>query len=140
MSFDLKKAAEYYVVAWVKDWRLRVYLNAVAPGTVWAEAHTLYPWLPHDDGPFIVNTTVRRWTSEAMRSINDALWDAESVAAKMAIAKRIEAWTSDKVNSRSKERKWVRRAQRDYERARLSVKLDIERAARSSGTDWSVVK
>ena len=53
-TFDAKKAAEFFVVAWCKDWPLGTYLRAIGVGDrgerdwgEWiAEINGLYPWMP----------------------------------------------------------------------------------------------
>lgn len=90
--FSKAKAADYFVVGWVKDWSLRTYLSVIADGEriEWDRAHELFPWLPHDITPFARNVSVRRWASDAMRSINDRLWDSTDNAEKLKLARHIE--------------------------------------------------
>lgn len=58
--FDTKKAAEYFVVAWVKDWPLWQYIQTVTETTTRPgaaaftqmvnEVAAAYPWLPVNSG------------------------------------------------------------------------------------------
>lgn len=143
MRFDRKKAAEYYVVAFVKNWSLRTYLNAIGNGEEipFDKAHEFYPWLPSDVRPFLCRQFVRPWTARAMRPINDAIWDADTPQKKLAVAKIIETWVSDKVaNQRSADEKERDKAKRDYQKSRFEARLFKEHAERSGGHHWGVVK
>lgn len=140
--FSREKAAEYYVVAWVKDWRLRTYLDAIGFGNrPWEEAHELFPWLPEKTFLYHKNMRIKAWTGTAMRRIQDLLFDAPDNKARLKVAKRIEKWdasnpqTSIVDNRRSKEMikdKQAYRAERQIYHA--SVK------AMRGRHDWNTVK
>ncbi|MAL02058.1 MAG: hypothetical protein CL536_07935 [Alcaligenaceae bacterium] len=141
--FDKSKAAQYFVVAWVKDWSLRTFLTAVSDGEniKWSDAHKHYPWLPHDEGPFIRDTTVKRWTAEAMKSINDRFWDAVDNSARLGLADRVAKWNSAgakmKVNPvRSK----TKREQINLMRINAADSMSKQQMRRGSGHDWTVCK
>lgn len=143
MRFDRKKAAQYYVVAWVKDWSLKTYLDAIGNGERidFSEANTLYPWLPSE--PFLfARGRVRRWTREAMREINDALWDTDENEKKLLLADRIERWKADG-NIRFSKREEInegRRSQKSYVNSAIEFELSQNLNERAGGHHWNVCK
>jgi len=101
-TFSKDKAAQYYIVAWVKDWRIQTYMQAIgAEGLPYAEIHTLYPWLPtqKDSHMYFKNCLIRAWTSKAMKVINDKLWDTDDNKKRLQLAKHVELWDSTGVKA-----------------------------------------
>jgi hypothetical protein len=141
---DRKKAAEYFIVAWVKDWSLRTYLTALADGGPridFDQANALYPWLP---GPhaFIRKHLVRTYLADANRPLSDALFDAVGDSARLALAPQVEAFVCTRRPS-----VYVDEARRAYrrERNRLSLNTSVEIASvddmrRGNGSHWKVCK
>ena len=144
--FDRKKAAEYLVVAWVKDWRIRTYLDAIGAGkTNFDDIHDMYPWMPAHDNlhRYIKNSAVRPWVAFAMRAINNKLFDAKDDKARLALAKQIEHWDSTGATAgyahKEAERE-RRRAIIQHRQTGLGHKASVEAMRRGSGTHWNVVK
>ena len=149
--FSRAKAAEYFVVAWVKDWRFSTYLNAIGAGDLSVEeVHRLYPWMPRPENHFYVNKKrsplIRGYAARVMRSINDRLWDAKTVQERLAIAKKVEQYVVDvdmgNLNRASEREDGLeRRRSRWTETAsNLSHDVSVELMRRGSGSHWNVVK
>jgi len=144
--FDKKKAAEYLVVAWVKDWRIRTYLVAIGAGELnFKDIHGLYPWMPAQDHlhRYIKNSAVRPWVAFAMRAINDKLFDAKDDKARLALAKQIESWDSTGAtygHSHKEAERERRKAIIQHRQTGLGHKASVEAMRRGSGTHWNVVK
>jgi hypothetical protein len=140
-----KKAAEYFVVAWVKDWRLRTYLNVIADGgprIEWDQAHTLFPWLP-DAGLFIRNLSCRPYLAGANRPLSDALCDAgPSAADLLAFAPKIEAFTFKTHSSAYVEpvQKAAGRGRKKLALAKTFLPEAMDRVVRLNGHHWKVCK
>jgi hypothetical protein len=144
--FDRKKAAEYLVVAWVKDWRMWTYLKAINAWDVrFEDIHDMYPWMPAHDhlNRYMKNAAIRPWVAFSMKAINDKLFDAEDNKARLALASRIEKWNSlgatngfahkEAEKERVKDRK-------QYKRAGFEHKLSMELMRKGSGHHWNIVK
>ena len=144
--FDRKKAAEYLVVAWVKDWRISTYLNAIGVrGMNFEDIHDLYPWMPAHDHlhRYIKNSAVRPWVAFAMRTINDKLFDAKDDKVRLALAKQIEHWDSAGATAgyaHKEAEKERRKAALQHRQTGLSHKVSVETMRRGSGTHWNVCK
>lgn len=141
MRFDQKKAAEYFVVAWVKDWTLRQYYKVIMNGTRddWSEAGGMYPWLPHDINPFILNISTRGWARTSMRAINDRLWDAKGAKEQLKLAVEIEKWCS--LGAKVKLNEARVEANKSSADANACLALKVEsRKAMNSNHEWKVCK
>jgi hypothetical protein len=144
--FDRKKAAEYFIVAWVKDWRIRTYLEAIGAGEVnFDDVHELYPWMPSGRNVhrIIKNSAIKPWTAFAMKAINDKLYDAKDNKARLALAKQVENWDSAgvKVGTIHKQDLYERKKEIISHRQRaLEHKVSVELMRRGSGKHWNVVK
>lgn len=142
--FDKKKAAEYFVVAWVKDWRIQTYLEAIGARQVdYDKIHDIFPWMPIESHMYFKNQLIRAWTSMAMKSINDKLWDTDDNKKRLALAKQIENWSSDKLrlsSLSSSEAHDRRKSKKEYAANRLGYKLSVATMRRGQGTQWNVVK
>ena len=144
--FDKKKAAEYLVVGWVKDWRIRTYLVAIgARNLQLEEIHDHFPWMPDAKNKhyYIKDSRVRTWVALAMRTINDRLWDADTVEKKLALAKQIEKWDSTGVDvpESHKDARRERRNDHNYTKAHeIAHRLSVEEMRKGNGHHWKVVK
>lgn len=144
--FDKKKAAEYLVVAWVKDWRIRTYLDAIGAGKInFDDIHDMYPWMPAQDHlhRYIKNSAVRPWVAFAMRAINDKLFDAKDDKARLALAKQIETWDSTGAmygHSHKEAERERRNAARQNRQRGLEHRASVDLMRRGSGHHWNVVK
>jgi hypothetical protein len=142
--FDKKKAAEFYIVAWVKDWRFHTYLAAInAKDIRFEDVHKRYPWMPDKTHFYFKDQMIRAWTGMAMRPINNKLWDTDDNKKRLSLAKQVEHWTADKVNQSTAEKHDA------YERRRylmqdrqtiLSNKVSVETMRKGNGHHWNVVK
>ena len=144
-SFDKQKAAEYFIVAWVKDWRMQTYLDAIKFDGNYEDAHKLYPWMPTGKNIhyMIKNQLVRAWTALAMRSINDKLWDTEDNKKRLTLAKQIELWDADKVDASTQHKEAIKErntAIRKIKQNAMEHKISMEIMRRGSGHHWNVVK
>lgn len=142
-SFDKKKAAEFFIVAWVKDWRMKTYLQAIGFDGNFEDVHEIYPWMPDQRHFYIKDQLIRAWTGMAMRAINDKLWDTEDNKKRLALAMQIENWDSDKVSKKTSERQDANQ-RRSYlmknRQSGIQHKLSVETMRRGSGHHWGVVK
>jgi len=143
-AFDKKKAAEFYIVAWVKDWRLHTYLSAInAKDIRYEDVHKHYPWMPDKTHFYFKDQMIRAWTGMAMRSINNKLWDTDDNKKRLSLAKQIENWTSDVVKKSTSERRdayEIRKHKIQRRQTGLGYKASVETMRRGSGTHWNVVK
>lgn len=138
-----EQAAKFFIVAWVKDWSMRTYLDTVGEGERidWADAHKLFSWMPKDPGWFIRNTRVRRYAATAMRSLNDKLWDALDNAKKLALHAEVMQWDcGDAVQTMDAARREQHKLQKEYRAAMLGVRKSVDEMRRGSGHAWGVVK
>lgn len=146
IPFNREKAAQYYIVAWVKDWRMHVYLNAIGIGDMkYDEIHALYPWLPPPNNThmYFKNCLIRAWTSVAMHDINNRLWDTDDNTKRLSLAKRVETWdsTGAKPGTIHNQDKQERRAARKQIRqSGLEYKVSISLMRKGNGHHWSVCK
>jgi len=142
--FDKKKAAEFYIVAWVKDWRFHTYLAAIGAKDIrFEDVHKHYPWMPNKTHFYFKDQLIRAWTGMAMRVINNKLWDTDDNKKRLSLAKQIENWTSDKVDQKTTEKQDYRERKRALMQNRqsgLAHKTSIETMRRGSGHHWNVVK
>jgi hypothetical protein len=139
-----EKAAQYFIVAWVKEWTLRTYLEVVTDGGPeirFEHAQALYPWLP-DSWPFAANHRVRTFLAEANRPLSDALWDAADNRARLALAPQVEAFVCTSYSRAYVEeaRSAASKAQSRMNVKRLLIKADIEDKRRKNGYHWQVCK
>jgi hypothetical protein len=146
IPFDRKKAAEYLVVAWVKDWRINTYLHAIGVREIdYDKIHDLYPWMPAEDclHMYYKNAAIKPWVSLSMRVINDKLHDAKDNKARLALAKQIENWdaTGTKAGTVHKQDINERTQEIRVHRQRaLEHKVSVSLMRRGSGSHWNVVK
>lgn len=139
-----EKAAQYFIVAWVKDWDLFTYLGVIAdggPNIPFEQAHRLYPWLP---GPhaFIRRLKVRSYLAESNRPLSDALFDAGGQLARLQLASRVEAFVYAGRSMRyANEGRRAYRLETRAMRARLDAeKASVENGRRAGGHHWKVCK
>ena len=143
--FDKEKAAQYFIVGWVKNWKIYTYITAIGVGDMdYKKIHDVYPWMPtKDDMHYYFKTDVRAWCALAMRSINDKLWDTDNNKKRLSLAKRVEHWDSTGTKQSTSHRKDVREHRIDMRNARLTGlghKASVDAMRRGSGTHWRVVK
>lgn len=142
--FDRKKAAEFFVVAWVKNWRTQTYLEAIgAKGKPIEEITSAYPWMPSLLFHYKHGSYIRPLAARYMKKINDLLWDAKDNSAKLSLAKQIETWRSDKfvVTKDDNERhQSMRQAKLLRKVTEISNSIEVEKMRRSSGSHWNVCK
>jgi hypothetical protein len=139
-----QKAAQYFIVAWIKDWRLSAYLDVLAdggPAIRYDQAHHFYRWLP-DTEPFERHFTVRAYLGECNRPLSDALLDARDDLARLALATRVEAFvfTERFRYSDNLGRTIARDEQRRLHRNGLLIQEHREARQRRRGTHWQVCK
>lgn len=142
--FDKKKAAEFYIVAWVKNWRFHTYLEAIGAKDIkYEDVYKHYPWMPDKTHFYFKNQLIRIWTGMAMRDINHKLWDTEDNKKRLSLAKQIENWTADKVDRTTPQKKdsyeW-RSTRRTDAKTKLGYAASVETMRRGSGHHWNVVK
>lgn len=144
--FDKEKAAKYFVVAWVKNWRMMTYLGAIeALGTRFEELHDIYPWLPpkQDLHFYIKNAEVRPWMSRSMKVISDKMWDTDDNVKRLALAKHIELWNADKTSETTQHKKDAYQRRQAITKLRQSGQeytVSVALMRKGRGTDWNTVK
>lgn len=96
MKLDQESAAKFLIVAWVKDWKLRTYLDVLGNGEKirFEDAHKFYPWLP-DNVYILAKGYTRRFVAETMRPISEALWNADTNEKRLLISKKVQSWVCD---------------------------------------------
>jgi len=149
--FGKEKAAQYFIVAWVKNWSLRTYIGAVMKyGSDYEKIHDLYPWMPDAKNVhYYFKTEVRPWCALAMSEINNKLWDIADEDKRLAmpkflaLAKRVENWDSTGVKQSARHIKEAKEHTQDMRKTRqsgLAHKVSMETMRRGSGHHWNVVK
>lgn len=144
--FDRKKAAEYFIVAWVKDWKIRTYLDAIGAGDLhFEDIHDVYPWMPPKEllGFYIMNTRIQTWSARSMYGIHSRLWDMADNRRRLSLASQVERFVSDVLVTPTqlrRDRREKAAARRDAQRSELSYRVSVELMRRGSGSHWNVVK
>ena len=143
--FEKEKAAQYFIVGWVKNWSIQTYLSAVGlRDSDYSKIHDLYPWMPDDKNKhYYFKTDIRAWCALAMNSINHKLWDTDDNNKRLALAKHIERWDSTGVKPSTRHVKDTREHTQDMRKTRqagLTHKVSMETMRRGGGHHWNVVK
>jgi hypothetical protein len=93
--FDRKRAAEYLVVAWCKEWTLGTYLDVIAEENVHNDLRgklevltEQFPWLPAAYAPY--HKGVRDVIAGAYPKLSDWLWSRKTDAERLKCAPQIE--------------------------------------------------
>lgn len=145
MPFEKEKAAQYFIVGWVKNWTIQTYLSAVGlRDSDYSKIHDLYPWMPDDQNKhYYFKTDIRAWCALAMNAINNKLWDTDDNNKRLALAKHIERWDSTGVKPSTRHVKDAREHTQDMRKTRqagLTHKVSMETMRRGGGHHWNVVK
>lgn len=137
-----EQAAKYFIVAWVKDWPLRMYFDTVCGEKIdWSIAHEKFPWLPKNISFFCRNSRVRRYVAEEFRVLNDKLWDANNNEQRLKLAPIVEKCVGIGNSSRANDGKFAaRKSAADMGRVVFAKKLTIEAMRAGRGTAWDVCK
>ena len=143
--FDKEKAAQYFIVAWVKNWSIQTYLSAIGIHDMdYAKIYDLYPWMPDEKNKhYYFKNEIRPWCALAMSEINNKLWDTNDNAKRLALAKRIENWDSSGVKPTTRHVKDTQEHKKDMRETRqsgLAHKVSMETMRRGGGHHWNVVK
>jgi hypothetical protein len=146
VPFDREKAAQFLIVAWVKEWNIQTYMHAInAKDVPYAEMHSMYPWMPSQENIhlYFKNVKIRPWVAMAMKGINDRLFDAKDNAARLALAGIVENWNSAGAKpgfSHKDALKERRESIRLHRQTAAGHAVANESARRSSGHHWNVIK
>jgi len=142
--FSREKAAQYYIVAWVKNWRIRTYLHSVGlRHTNFEDVHDVYPWMAKDLHPYLKNMPIKIYSGYYMKPMQDKLFDADTNEQRLQIAEQIEKWTSDAYLANGRHQKDTReryKDNRDYRATMQIYKASVDQMRRGSGHDWKTVK
>lgn len=97
--FDKKHAAEFFVVAWCKNWTLRQYLNVALEResvSAYVEQSDVelscaeFPWIPADLGSYIAGRLVRSHVEDNFPKLSAWLHSREDDVKRLACASQIE--------------------------------------------------
>ena len=142
--FSREKAAQYYIVAWVKDWHIRTYLDAVGlRDAIFEDVHDLYPWMAKNLHPYLTNMRIKPHTGFYMKPIQDKLFDANTNEQLLGLAKQIESWVSDAFVANKRHQKDARERRkdfRDYDATMMAYKASVDQMRKGNGHDWKTVK
>ena len=144
--FDKTKAAQYYIVAWVKDWRMSTYLKAIGASELkYEEIHSIYPWLPteKDAHMYHKDCIIRGWTGRAMKEINNRLWDTDDNSKRLKIAKQVEQWDSTGVKDGTLHKQDAYEHRRDRlqnQQSGMQHKVSVSAMRKGNGHHWGVCK
>ena len=143
--FDKEKAAQYFIVAWVKNWSIYTYLGAIGVQDMdYTKIYDLYPWMPDEANKhYYFKTEIRPWCALAMSVINNKLWDINDNTKRLALAKRVENWDSSGVKPTTRHVKDTQEHKKDMRETRqsgLAHKVSMETMRRGGGHHWNVVK
>lgn len=106
--FTREKAAEYLIVAWVKDWSLRMYIDCIYGNHSYIDGEKLhkdFPFLPPHIHWYVCNKgrglKVRRMVAQCYPRLNDKLWDAKTDLERLAFAPIFERTTVENFEPKS---------------------------------------
>ena len=144
--FDRKKAAEWFVVAWCRNWNICQYMRVVTETEAEpmffteqevAAAHLAFPWLPNDQGKYIGRRLVRSEVEDNFPSLGAWLWGRPSDISRLACAPQIE-----KLRNTGRMKAGVRPRGVIGKHAKLMRTLGEERSIKKSHTRsaWSTCK
>jgi len=139
-----EKAAQYLIVAWVKDWSMQMYFYAIKDGDenlTFGNVNEHYNFLPKNPTIFIRNIPARRFIADNFKSTNDKLWDCKD---KSKMIKFSDDFLSVKIGSgKLKTMDSVaecKKAESVYRQSVVSFQIDNESRKKSLGTDWKTCK
>jgi hypothetical protein len=142
--FSREKAAQYYIVAWVKNWRIRTYLHSVGlRHTDFGDVHDLYPWMAKDLHPYLKNMPIKIYSGYYMKPMQDKLFDADTNEQRLKIAEQIEHWVSDLYVANTRHTKDTLERyndNRDYRSTMQIYKASVGAMRKGAGHDWKTVK
>lgn len=146
--FDRKRAAEYLVVAWCREWKMGVYLDAIAEESV---HHNLeerldglieqFPWLPQRWRVYQGGT--REFVAGAYPKLSEWLWSRADDAARLKCAPQIErlkcperlaGFVSDE------DRREMKKSSRDMGQSTVSYRQSREAFKTHQRSAWNVCK
>jgi len=149
-----EKAAKMLIVAWVKNWPMRVLLDAISEqhGEVsderLAKIVEAFPFMPSNLSWYISNNGKGKLTKIAMpainKKLNDALWDAKDNETRLSFYKYVMTMKTNVATHKRKyeskdqveNNKTLREANAEYS----SYRLSREAFKKASGHDWNTVK
>ncbi len=137
------EAAKYFVIAWVKGWSIRLYLRTITGKNDFRfeDAHAAYPWLPADVNWYFRNVTIRRYAAEAMRSINDSLFDANDHVARLKLHPKIMNFSGATAKvTQNKDAKEIQASIGSYRKASFGEAKSVGEMRRGNGYAWNVCK
>ena len=137
------KAAEYFIVSWVKDWPLRTYWNIIneSASTPWDKPNEYFPWLPSDAGIFIANGRTRRYTAENFRQFNDRLFDCDTNAERLALAPLLLHMKP--IGGKYALRPGIKDAKvsiTEYVASRVATTIELDKNDKLNGHNWNTCK
>ena len=142
--FSREKSAQYYIVAWVKNWPIRTYLHAVGlKDANFEDVHDIYPWMPKALRPYIKNMPIKVLTGYYMKPIQDKLFDANTNEQRLKVAEQLEHWVSDLYVANTRHKKDTRERNndnRDYRATMQLYKASVDAMRKGNGHDWKTVK
>lgn len=151
---DKEKAAKMLIVAWVKNWPMRVLLDAISEqhGTVnderLAKIVEAFPFMPSNLSWYISNHGKGKLTKVAMpainKKLNDALWDAKDNETRLSFYKYVMTMKTNVATHKRKfasedqiqNNKTFKEADAEYK----SYRLSRDAFKKAQGHDWNTVK
>lgn len=146
---DKEQAAKYMILAWLKDWSIRVYLETVYQNGIPVEAsqiHADYPWMPAVENLYYFgkgSKYCRTFIANCYPALNNALCDAPDNKALLALAPRVLLLKSNSRQTttlRPKDYHECKVSQSKFQANRMMTQAHKEQNAGHMRSAWGTVK
>lgn len=151
---DREKAAKMFIVAWVKNWSMRVLLDAISEqhGAIneerVAKVAEQFPFMPTNISWYISDNGKGKTAKVAMpaisKKLNDALWDAKDNETRLGFYKYVLSLNSKNVTHKRKynsdEQIENTKIIKEAKAEEASYKLSRAAFKKASGHDWNTIK
>lgn len=145
--FDRKKAAEYFVVAWCKNWSMSQYLHTVTEIDYGGDLLPLldmaveeYPWLTKFGKAY--KHSVREFVGGAYPKLNDWLWSRKDDLARLKCAAQVERLKPAILRGfvRADDRAEMKASTRDLAAADAAYRASRDAFRTNQRSAWNVCK
>lgn len=143
--FDKSRAADYYLVAWCKNWTLREYLNVVLERqsmSAWLDqvdidaAHAEMPWIPVNLGNYTGGRKVRAHVEDAYPKLSAWLHSRPDDLKRLGCARQIEKLKDSGAIKASTKPKYLDK----YQAAMLGASVLAAKLNSHKRSNWNVCK
>jgi hypothetical protein len=145
-----EQAAKYMVLAWLKDWSVRLYLGTIYQTNIPEDPkqiHKDYPWMPVLESLYFHGRGrkyCRTFIAMTYPDLNNALCDAADNKALLALAPRILGLNNKNIQLQTMLRKpdyaECKRSQLDFQANRMMSDSKREERKNALRSNWGTVK